>query len=196
LEWPPRPLAARLPATALSVTRRARAATNAPAFNSAVGAVNINDLAPAQNARVARRRDHESGHQRRRTRRRRHAAGSRERLPGDLASAFNFATNEATKAGKLGGHGDQLFNSNLAEQNSARQIGVGNSNAENLKSLLPTEQDIAQAESYKPSSAAACSAATRAARAPAPTALSCPSAPAALFARTPSSMLGPYSGGD
>lgn len=67
----------------------------------------------------------------------------------DLSSAFNFATNQATASGKLGGYGDQWFNSNLAKQDAARKIGIGNANAENLKSLLPAQQEIAQAEAYK-----------------------------------------------
>jgi hypothetical protein len=125
--------------------------TNAPAFNNAVGAVNINDLAPAQDARVANnvgnlvKPDINA------------PMGDAPPAVGnayknDLADAFNFATNEATNSGKLGGYTDQWFNSNLARQDAARQIGIGNSNAENLKSLLPAQQDIAATEAWKPPS--------------------------------------------
>jgi hypothetical protein len=35
-------------------------------------------------------------------------------------------------------------------QDAARKIGIGNSDAENLKSLLPAQQDIAATESWRP----------------------------------------------
>jgi hypothetical protein len=111
---------------------------------------------------------------------------------GDLADAFNFATNEATNSGKLGGYGDQWFNSNLTQQDAARKIGIGNSNAENLKSLLPAEQDIAQAEAYKPPSpwgqilsGAGSMLGSYSGRAPAPTGPSCRLVPAACSRRRP-----------
>jgi hypothetical protein len=61
----------------------------------------------------------------------------------DLANASNFTTNEATAAGKLGGYTDQWLNSNLASNAAARKIGVGNADANSLKSLLGPEQDLA-----------------------------------------------------
>lgn len=126
--------------------------TNAPAFNSAVGAVNVGNLAPAQDARVANNVGAI-------TKPDINAPSGGDMPPavanaykGDLADAFKFATNQATASGKLGGYGDQWFNSNLAKQDAARKIGIGNSNAENLKSLLPAQQDIAAAEAYRPPS--------------------------------------------
>ena len=124
--------------------------TNAPAFNSAVGAVDINKLPAAQDARVA----NNVGNLTKPDINAPTGGGAPPAVANayknDLADAFNFATNEATNAGKLGGYTDQWFNSNLAKQDAARKIGIGNSNAENLKSLLPAEQDIAQTEAWRP----------------------------------------------
>jgi hypothetical protein len=131
--------------------------TNAPAFSNAVGAVNVNNLKPAQDARVAANVGNiippsvnggAPGSD----------AGSAPGAVGnayksDLADAFNFATNKATAAGKLGGYTDQRFNSNLAKQDAARKIGIGNANATSLKSLLGPEQDLAGIEAYQPPSA-------------------------------------------
>jgi hypothetical protein len=122
---------------------------------------------------------------------------------GDLSDAFNFATNEATNAGKLGGYGNQWLNSNLAQQDAARKIGVRNSNAENLKSLLPAEQDIAQAEAFRPpspwgqilSGGGSMLGSYSGPRA-SPNGAQLPFGAGSLFAPTPSSMLAPYSGGD
>ena len=126
--------------------------TNAPAFNSAVGAIDINKLGPSQDARVA----NNVGNLTKPDINAPTGGGAPPAVANayknDLADAFNFATNEATNAGKLGGYTDQWFNSNLARQDAARKIGIGNSNAENLKSLLPAEQDIAATEAYKPPS--------------------------------------------
>jgi hypothetical protein len=126
--------------------------TNAPAFSSAVDAVTPGGLQTAQDARVANNvgnitKPDINGP----------TGGDAPPAVGnayksDLADAFNFATNEATASGKLGGYGDQWFNSGLARQDAARKIGIGNSNAENLKSLLEPEQDIAGVEAYKPPS--------------------------------------------
>jgi hypothetical protein len=52
----------------------------------------------------------------------------------DLKSAFDFATNQATATGKLGGYSDQWFKSNLTGQDAARRIGVGNTFANETKS--------------------------------------------------------------
>jgi hypothetical protein len=90
--------------------------TNAPAFSSAVGAVTPGGLQTAQDARVANNVgaitkpdiNAPSGGDAP------PAVGNAYR--GDLADAFNFATNEATNAGKLGGYGDQWFNSNLTSK--------------------------------------------------------------------------------
>jgi hypothetical protein len=168
LEWLLRPPAARLPATPLSITRTASGrAQRRPLgdhqrsrqhlqqdecarLQQRGGAVTPGGLLTAQDARVA-------NNIRAITKPNIYAPSGGDTPPavanaykGDLADAFNFATNEATNAGKLGAYGDQLFNSNLAEQSAMRQIGVGNSNADNPKSLLPAQQDIAQTEAYKP----------------------------------------------
>jgi hypothetical protein len=173
-----------------------------PAFSSAVGAISPGGLQTAQDARVANNvgaitkpntYPPSGGNAP-------PAVGNAYR--GDLADAFNFATNEATNAGKLGGYGDQWFNSNLAQQDAARKIGIGNSNAENLKSLLPAEQDIAQAEAYKPpspwgqilSGGGSMLGSYSGSRA-SPNGAQLPFGAGSLFAPTPSSMLGPYSGG-
>jgi hypothetical protein len=110
---------------------------------------------------------------------------------------------EATNAGKLGGYSDQWFNSNLAKQDAARKIGLGNSNAENLKSLLPAEQGIAQAEAYKPPSpwgqilsGGGSMLGSYSGPNASPNGAQLPFGAGSLFAPTPSSMLGPYSGGD
>jgi hypothetical protein len=176
--------------------------TNAPAFSSAVGAVSPSGLQTAQDARVATNVGAI-------TKPNTYAPSGGDTPPavanaykGDLSDAFNLATNEATNAGKLGGYGDQWFNSNLAQQDAARKIGIGNSNAENLKSLLPAEQDIAQAEAYKPPSPwgqilsgggnmLGSYSGTHAS----PNGAQLPFGAGSLFAPTPSSMLGPYSGG-
>lgn len=126
--------------------------TNAPAFSSAVGAVTPGGLQTAQDARVANNVGAI-------TKPDVNAPTGGDAPPavanaykGDLADAFKFATNQATASSKLGGFGDQWLNSNLAKQDAARKIGIGNRNAENLKSLLPDQQDIAGAEAYKPPS--------------------------------------------
>jgi hypothetical protein len=177
--------------------------TNAPAFNSAVVAVTPGGLQTAQDARVA----NDVGAI---TKPNIYAPPPGGDTPpavanaykGDLADAFNFATNEATNAGKLGGYGDQWLNSNLTQQDAARKIGIGNSNAENLKSLLPAEQDIAQTEAYKtPSpwgqilSGGGSILGSYSSPNASPNGAQLPFGAGSLFAPTPSSMLGPYSGG-
>jgi hypothetical protein len=98
---------------------------------------------------------------------------------------------------------DQWLNSNLAQQDASRKIGIGNSNAGNLKSLLPDEQDIAGVEAYNPPSTIGqvfsgvgnmlgSYSGPRAS----PNGAQLPFGAGSLFAPTPSSMLGPYTGGD
>jgi hypothetical protein len=70
----------------------------------------------------------------------------------DLGSAFNFDTNAAKAAGNLGGYGDTWFNSGLGEQPAARTIGAGNSIAEEDKSVIQPEQQLASIEAYEPPS--------------------------------------------
>jgi hypothetical protein len=177
--------------------------TNAPAFSSAVGAVSPGGLQTAQDARVANNVGAI-------TKPNIYAPSGGDTPPavanayrGDLADAFNFATNEATNAGKLGGYSDSWLNSNLAQQDAARKIGIGNSNAENLKSLLPAEQDIAQDEAYKPPSpwgqilsGGGDMLGSYSGPRASPNGAQLPFGAGSLFAPTPSSMLGPYSGGD
>jgi hypothetical protein len=121
----------------------------------------------------------------------------------DLANAFNFATDRATAAGKLGGYTDQWLNSNLASNAASRKIGVGNANANSLKSLLGPEQDLASIEAYKSPSAMGqlfsglggmlgSYSGTHAS----PNGTQLPFGTGSLFAPTPSSMLGPYTGCD
>jgi hypothetical protein len=127
---------------------------NAPAFNSAVNAVaNPTGLADAQAARAGT------------------ITGNlvkpdvntipldpnappavKAAYNSDLGSAFNFDTNAAKAAGTLGGYGDQWFNSGLAEQGAARTIGAGNSIAEEDKSIIQPEQQLAEIEAYHPPS--------------------------------------------
>jgi hypothetical protein len=130
------------------------AGTNAPAFQSAVNAVsNPTGLADAQAARTGT------------------ITGNmvkpdvntipldpnappavRAAYNSDLGSAFNFDTNAAKASGTLGGYGDEWFNSGLGEQAAARTIGAGNSIAEEDKSVIQPEQQLASIEAYKPPS--------------------------------------------
>jgi hypothetical protein len=57
--------------------------------------------------------------------------------------------NHGSATGKLGGYGDQWFNQNLGEQDAARKLGVGNLFANETKSLIDPEQDLAAAAAYK-----------------------------------------------
>jgi len=66
-----------------------------------------------------------------------------------MKNAFDAVKNQATATGNLGGYGDSWFNSGLTEQDAARRIGVGNTFANEDKSLLGPEQDLAQAAAYK-----------------------------------------------
>jgi hypothetical protein len=165
--------------------------TNAPAFNSAVVAVTPGGLQTAQDARVA----NDVGAI---TKPNIYAPPPGGDTPpavanaykGDLADAFNFATNEATNAGKLGGYGDQWLNSNLTQPDAARKIGIGNSNAGNLKSLLPPNKTSRRrrptrrlARGAKSSRVAAVYSAATPVPTPAPTVLSCRLAPAACSRR-------------
>src|SRR5262249_8012648 len=132
---------------------------NAPAFSGAIGAVTPGGLQTAQNARVATNTGNIVAPS---------ASGpANEPLPpissdappaeasernAALKSAFDFTNNAATAQGKLGGFSDQWFNSDLAKQDAARKIGVANSNANNIKSLIGPEQDLAAAAAYRPPS--------------------------------------------
>jgi hypothetical protein len=66
-----------------------------------------------------------------------------------MKNATDFVDNQGAATGKLGGYGDQWFNSNLAEQDAARKVGIGNLFANETKSLIGPEQDLAGAASYK-----------------------------------------------
>jgi hypothetical protein len=124
---------------------------NAPAFGSAVGGINPANLKTAQDARTATIRGNMPG------------TGAASSTPiasdappvvaanraGALKNAFDFPTNQANATGKLGGYGDQWFNSGLSEQDAARKIGVGNTFANETKSLIGPEQDLAAAAAYK-----------------------------------------------
>jgi hypothetical protein len=81
--------------------------------------------------------------------------------------------------------------------------GIGKSNAENLKSLLPDQQDIAGAEAYKPPSpwgsilsGGGNMLGSYSGPRASPNGAQLPFGAGSMFAPTPSSMLGPYSGGD
>lgn len=71
---------------------------------------------------------------------------SRAALGSQLSDAFNFATDHAKAMGALGGYTDQWLNNSLAGSEAGRKIGAANADAENLKSLLAPEQDIAAME--------------------------------------------------
>jgi hypothetical protein len=82
-------------------------------------------------------------------------------------------------------------------KDAARKIGIGNANANNLKALLPDEQQIAETEAYKPPSTlgqvfsgaggmlGSCSGTHVS-----PNGAQLPFGAGSLFAPTPSSMLG------
>jgi hypothetical protein len=104
--------------------------TNAPAFSSTVGAVSPSGLQTAQDARVATNVGAI-------TKPNTYAPSGGDTPPAvanaynnAISDAFNFATNEATKAGTLGGYSDSWLNSNLARQDAARKIGIGNGAAQ------------------------------------------------------------------
>jgi hypothetical protein len=67
-----------------------------------------------------------------------------------MKDALNYATTNAINAGKLGGYQDAWFNSNLAERDAARRIGVGNNLANSEKSMIPAMQDLAEQEVWRP----------------------------------------------
>lgn len=124
---------------------------NAPAFSGAVGAVNPNTLKPAQDARTSAILGNVKGPASMPT-----TAGAPPALAstraGMMKNATDFIHKQGTATGNLGGYGDQWFNSNLAEQDAARKIGVGNSFANETKSLIGPEQDLAGAAAYRPPS--------------------------------------------
>jgi hypothetical protein len=66
-----------------------------------------------------------------------------------MKNATDFIRNQGTATGNLGGYGDSWFNSNLGEQDAARKIGVGDLFANETKSLIGPEQDLAGAAAYK-----------------------------------------------
>lgn len=66
-----------------------------------------------------------------------------------MKNATDFIRNQGTATGNLGGYGDSWFNSGLNEQDAARKIGIGNLFANETKSLIPGEQDLAGAAAYK-----------------------------------------------
>jgi hypothetical protein len=66
-----------------------------------------------------------------------------------MKNATDFVNNQGAATGKLGGYGDQWFNSNLEEQNAARKVGIGNLFANEEKSLISPRQDLAAAAAYK-----------------------------------------------
>lgn len=127
---------------------------NAPAFAGAVGSVDINKLPEAQAERTAEIEANLPGASSPGS-----YGGASDAPPAvnaaraaALSRAFNFAKTGAENTGRLGGYTDQWFKSNLAGQGASRKIGLGNANAENLKALLPGQQDLAQAASYSPPS--------------------------------------------
>jgi hypothetical protein len=67
----------------------------------------------------------------------------------NMKNATDFIQDQGTATGNLGGYGDSWFNSGLNEQDAARKIGIGNLFANETKSLLPGEQDLAGAAAYK-----------------------------------------------
>lgn len=68
----------------------------------------------------------------------------------NMKNATDFIQNQGAATGKLGGYGDSWFNSGLNEQDAARKIGIGNLFANETKSLIGPEQDLAAAAAYKP----------------------------------------------
>ena len=67
----------------------------------------------------------------------------------NMKNATDFIRNQGTATGNLGGYGDSWFNSGLNEQDAARKIGIGNLFANETKSLIGPEQDLAGAAAYK-----------------------------------------------
>jgi hypothetical protein len=124
---------------------------NAPAFSGAVGGISPSNLKTAQDARTATimgnvNAPSTAGQPP-------VQAGAPPAVAADRAArlkdAFNFVKNQGTATGKLGGYGDQWFTQNLGEQDAARKIGVGNTFANETKSLIGPEQDLAAAAAYK-----------------------------------------------
>jgi hypothetical protein len=66
-----------------------------------------------------------------------------------MKNATDFIRNQGTATGNLGGYGDSWFNSGLNEQDAARKIGIGNLFANETKSLISPEQNLAAAAAYK-----------------------------------------------
>jgi hypothetical protein len=66
-----------------------------------------------------------------------------------MKNATDFIQNQGTATGKLEGYDDSWFNSGLNENDAARKIGIGNLFANETKSLIGPEQDLAGAAAYK-----------------------------------------------
>ena len=125
---------------------------NAPAFSGAVGGIpTAASLKGAQNARTAAIQGNIPAP----------GSGVQPPAPSDappavaanraaaMKNATDFVNNQATATGNLGGYGDSWFNSGLNEQDAARKIGIGNLFANETKSLISPEQDLAGAAAYK-----------------------------------------------
>jgi hypothetical protein len=67
----------------------------------------------------------------------------------DMKAAFGRATDAAKATGTLGGYGDSWLNSGLTDQAAGRTIGIGNLFANETKSLIQPEQDLAAAAAYR-----------------------------------------------
>jgi hypothetical protein len=65
-----------------------------------------------------------------------------------MKNATDFVNIQGGATGRLGGYDDRWFNSNLAEQDAARKVGICNLFANETKSLIG-EQDLAGAAAYK-----------------------------------------------
>jgi hypothetical protein len=63
----------------------------------------------------------------------------------DMKAAFGRVTDQAKATGALGGHGDSWLSSGLTDQAAGRTIDIGNAFANETKSLIQPEQDLAAA---------------------------------------------------
>lgn len=71
---------------------------------------------------------------------------------GQMGKAHDYDTGYGENVGKLGGYNDAWFNNMLSGEEAKRQVGFGNSLAEEEKSLIGPEQDAAAAAAYRPPS--------------------------------------------
>jgi hypothetical protein len=124
--------------------------TNAPAFSGAVGGIpTAASLGKAQDARTGAILGNVKGP----------AGGTpiasdappavAASRAGAMKNAMDFVGNQGAATGRLGGYGDSWFNSGLNEQDAARKVGIGNLFANETKSLIAPEQDLAAAAAYK-----------------------------------------------